>query len=461
MEYRQKPLVFVVFGITGDLSHRKILPALYNLLEKNHLPQAFKIVGVTRQEYSVEQLYKDFAVRHDGKYSTGTLQTLQDATSIATLDMSDLNSYVSLRENLERVSAELGDNASRIYYLSIPPQAFIDVVNRLGESGHNHAFKNEIAAPRLLIEKPFGYDLSSAKTLVEAASMHFSEDQLYRIDHYLAKETAQNILTFRFNNPLFQTIWNARHIDQISITAYESIGIEGRANFYEQTGALRDLLQSHLLQLLALVTMEQPGTLDSSGIRRAKRRLLESITPIAAGEVSSKATRGQYQGYRAEVRNPQSTTETYARLALDIDNEQWRGVAITLETGKALAEKKSQITIRFRTAEAQSGTNTLTFRLQPQEGITLSLQAKKPGLGNDTDVVEMAFDYASTFQTGSAEAYERVIVDAIRGDQSLFLSSEEVIACWQIVENVMEKWQHSETDLQFYEIGDTPEHILS
>lgn len=459
MDYREKPLLLVVFGITGDLAHRKILPALYRLLERGDLPKKFSVVGVTRQNYSVERLYDDFSKRCEGGCNPDILHRLQAATSLHTLDMTNEASYVSLREALEKYSVELGEGIRRVYYLSIPAQAFIGVIDMLGSSGHSDTFPNESEPPRLLIEKPFGYDLASAKALVDAATAHYSEDQLYRIDHYLAKETAQNILTFRFNNPLFQTIWNARHIDRITITAYESIGIEGRANFYEQTGALRDFIQSHLLQLLALITMEQPGTLDSQGIRRAKRRLLESVTPISSDAVPKQAIRGQYVGYRDEVKNPESNTETFAKLFLEIDNEQWRGTAIELATGKALAERDSQIAVHFRPAHEHIGSNTLIFRLQPSEGITLTLEAKTPGLGNSTKTVDMAFDYATSFGTSSAEAYERVIVDALRGDQSLFLSSEEVLACWQVVENVIQNWQSSSQDIEFYETGANPAGI--
>lgn len=456
-----RPLLFVIFGVTGDLSHRKILPAMYRLIQSGNLPSAFKIVGVTRQEYSVEQLYADFEQRYEEPCDKGVLQKLHDATTIATLNMTSDDSYISLRQTLERMSVTLGNNVSRIYYLSIPAQAFIDVIQRLGTTGHNVAFNNETSAPRLLVEKPFGYDLPSAKVLLEAAAAYFSEDQLFRIDHYLAKETAQNILTFRFDNPLFQTIWNARHIDAITVNAYETIGIEGRVNFYEQTGALRDIIQSHLLQLLALITMEEPGNLDSDGIRRAKRRLLESITPISREKVTTLALRGQYKGYRDEVQNTSSNTETFARLNLEIDNEQWRGTRIVLESGKALAEKNSQIAVHFRAAHEQPGSNTLLFRLQPQEGITLTLEAKAPGLGSETKVVDMAFDYVESFGNVSGEAYERVIVDAIRGDQSLFLSSEEVVASWQIVENVIEKWRENGSDLVLYERGAQPDDLKS
>jgi len=459
MEYRDKPLLLVIFGITGDLAHRKILPALYRLLERGDLPEKFSVVGVTRQEYTVDKLYEDFSRRCGSECDGDVLAKLRAATTLQTLDMEVEQSYSALRDALETASSQLGQNAHRVYYLSIPAQAFIGVIDHLGRSGHSDSFANEVEPPKLLIEKPFGYDLASAKALVDAATAHYSEEQLYRIDHYLAKETAQNILTFRFNNPLFQTIWSTKHIDRISISAYESIGIEGRKNFYEQTGALRDVIQSHLLQLLALITMEQPGTLDSAGIRRAKRRLLDAITPIAPEAVQTSAVRGQYEGYRDEVQNPTSSTETFAKLSLEIDNEQWRGVAVEVAAGKALSERSSQIAVHFRAAHEQPGSNTLLFRLQPSEGITLTLEAKTPGLGSDTEVVDMTFDYATAFETQNAEAYERVIVDALRGDQSLFLSSEEVLTCWQIVENVIHEWQSSDQKLIPYVQDSKPAEI--
>lgn len=453
MEYRDRPLLLVIFGITGDLAHRKILPALYHLLERGDLPKEFAIIGVTRQQYSTDKLYADFAERFDGAVDPDVLSGLRSATTITTLDMTDGNAYIELKDVLETASASLGAHTNRLYYLSIPAQAFSTVIQHLGSAGHNERFANESSLPRLLIEKPFGYDTASAQLLIDAAAAYFDEAQLYRIDHYLAKETAQNILVFRFNNPLFRSIWNTRHIERICITAYETIGIEGRANFYEQTGALRDIVQSHLLQLLALITMEQPAKLDGEHIRRAKRRLLDDVIPISADQVANKTVRGQYDGYRDEVANQSSNTETFARLQLEIDNEQWRGTTLELEAGKALSERVSQIIVHFRDTDDTADSNTLVFRLQPQEGITLTLEAKTPGLSNRTEVVNMAFDYAAAFGEARAEAYERVIVDAIRGDQSLFLSSEEVLACWKIVENVLDAWRDTADDMVIYAPG--------
>jgi glucose-6-phosphate 1-dehydrogenase len=322
----------------------------------------------------------------------------------------------------------------------------------LGATKHNEPFHEDADRPRILVEKPFGYDMTSAKALLDVTTQNFGEEQTFRIDHYLAKETAQNILTFRFQNPLFQSLWNAHYIRSIRISAFETIGIEGRAHFYENTGALRDFVQPHLLQLLALITMENPGPLDSHSIHRAKLRLLDSVCTIEASEVPARALRGQYASYREEVANPTSTTETFARLNVAIDNEQWRGVDVVLETGKGLSERYTEVHVTFKAADTSGNTNTLIFRLQPREGITVLLRAKQPGLQNDTEQVEMDFDYSRSFGATS-EAYERVIIDAMRGDQSLFASSAEVLSSWRVVEHVLQQWGEHGEDLRIYPVG--------
>ena len=455
---KKTPLLLVIFGITGDLAHRKLLPALYSLVEKGLFPRQFRVVGVTRQEYSSEQLYADFEKNCKTACDPKVVQTLKQATSIITMPLNQATAYVDLCSSLEKISVSLG-SPTRLYYLSIPAQAFTDIITQLGETGHATPLGNETAVPRLLVEKPFGYNLASAEALIAAAAQHFTDEQIYRIDHYLAKETAQNILTFRFDNALFENSWNARFIKSIEVTMYETIGIEGRAHFYEQTGALRDLLQSHLLQLLALVTMENPGAADSSSFHRAKLRLLESITPIQADAVSTNTFRGQYETYRKEVDNTESITETFARLKLVIDNEKWRGTAIVLETGKAMAIKESQIIVTFRQPDQTIPENQLIFHIQPHEGITLTLQAKRPGLSSETETVNMNFDYHETFGDRQAEAYQRVIIDAVRGDQSLFLSSQEVLASWRIVEHVMRQWQTDGSSLHIYPNGSSPKDL--
>lgn len=455
-----KPLLFIIFGISGDLAHRKLLPALYQLYRRGDLPDNFQVVGITRKHYTTTDLFQDFAKYLPEEHPlTATAEALKDHITIVENSLESDADYKDLRNLLEAASESLGEGSNRIYYLSIPAQAFQTVVTHLGETGHNQTFTSESVQPRLLVEKPFGYDTASAQALIDAANTYFDESQLYRIDHYLAKETAQNILTFRFQNPLFRSIWSSQHIDSIRITAHEAIGIEGRAHFYEQTGALRDFLQSHLLQVLALVTMEQPGELTSESIHRSKLRLLQSITPLQEHDLPAKAKRGQYDSYRKEVGSETTNTETFARLYLSIDNEQWRGTEIQLETGKALSHRDSQVTIHFRADNPSLGSNTLIFRLQPHEGITLNLQAKTPGLGNETETVDMEFNYAGSFGENSAEAYERVIIDAVRGDQSLFASGQEVMTSWNIVEEVLKYWQTTGDDLVIYPSGSAPQDL--
>lgn len=452
MDYRDKSLVLVIFGVTGDLAKRKLLPALYHLHSKKLLPESFKIVGISRSDVTVDAIYEPVKERisHKG-YDETIMDEVKQATTMVQLDMHKTADFEALHDRLKEITEDFGPGVSRLYYLSIPAQACVEVVKQLGATNHDAPFADDADQPRVLIEKPFGHDVASAQELVDVLEANFGEQQTFRIDHYLAKETAQNILTFRFRNPLFQSIWNARHIEKIHIAAHETIGIEGRSDFYEQTGALRDILQSHLMQLMALITMEAPAKLDSVNIHKAKLRVLESVEPIVAHDVAAKAFRAQYDTYESEIGH-KTGTETFARLHLSIDNEQWRGVDICLETGKALANKATEITVYFRGTSEDAQANALIFRIQPREGITLLLQAKQPGLHDDTDVVEMDFDYDKSFGN-SVDAYERVIVDAIRGDQALFASAPEVMASWHIVEHVLRHWTNSEHDIQIYESG--------
>lgn len=455
-EAPQQPLVLVIFGITGDLSQRKLLPALFQLAKNGDLSPATHIIGVSRREVEREAVYEQL-VQFVGteEYDQATAAWLLERTEMRQMDINVQDDYQALLQRIRVVEGELGHGASRLYYLSVPPQAMSDIVHRLGQTGHNEPLKGG-DLPRLLVEKPFGYDFESAQALIRVTSEHFHEDQIYRIDHYLAKETVQNMLTFRFQNPLFQAVWNGKHIEYISVVAHEKIGIEGRAAFYEQTGALRDLVQSHLLQLLAVATMEKPIEFTSSAIHAQKLALLRDIKPIPAREVTARATRGQYIGYRDEVDNALSKIETFARVELTIDNDTWQGVPVSIETGKSLAEKLTEVTVCFKQSDpAADARNKLVFRIQPTEGITLQLQAKQPGITSQTQVVDMDFDYTRSFTHRPAEAYERVIVDAIRGDQTLFASSDEVLTSWRILENVLSAWSRDAEDLVLYEQGST------
>jgi len=456
-ERLKRPLVLVIFGITGDLAQRKLLPALYQLAKAQELPEKLHIIGVSRRDVSEDTVFErlaEFVGAAD--YDAAVEQRMRDRTEIRQMDLVDPGAYRQLLERVQTLEAEAGELGSRLYYLSIPSQAFTPIIRLLGETGHNAPLANSQELPRLLIEKPFGYDLASARELVGVLGEHFSEGQVYRIDHYVAKETVQNILTFRFKNPLFESIWNNMHIDHVGVVAHEKIDIEGRADFYEQTGALRDFIQNHLLQLLSIVTMARPRSFTSEEIHQQKLTLLEAIKPVAPDDVPQMTVRGQYEGYRDEVGNPDSTIETFAQVNLWIDNSQWAGVPVRLESGKALQEKLTEISVCFRQPDdAPDDENKLVFRIQPKEGITLHLQIKQPGIQNITNGADMEFDYARSFNQRPAEAYERVIVDAIRGDQTLFATSAEVIRSWEIVEHVLEQWSRSDAGLISYAKGST------
>jgi glucose-6-phosphate 1-dehydrogenase len=454
-EQLRQPLLLVIFGITGDLAQRKLLPALYQLAKAGELPDNTRIVGVSRRAVDKTYVYQSVqSFVGETDYDSVYEAWLTERTEMRQMDLSDKAEYEQLLAYLQTVEQALGDGASRLYYLSIPAQAFMGIVRLLGETGHNAPLPGGRDAPRLLIEKPFGHDEASAKELIRVVDEHFGEGQAYRIDHYLAKETAQNILTFRFQNPLFETVWNNRHIASISVVTHETIGIEGRTEFYEQTGALRDLIQSHLLQLLAITTMDKPEKLESEHIHVQKLALLRAVVPIVEAEVGSKTLRGQYEGYRAEVANPTSRVETFARLNLHIDNDTWRGVEIVVETGKALEARFTEVTVTFKQpSDATHEPNKLVFRIFPKEGISLDLQAKRPGIQNITENVEMQFNYAHSFAGRPAEAYERVIVDAMRGDQTLFATADEVLASWHIVEHVLQEWSKSDVNLHPYPVG--------
>lgn len=451
-----QPTSLVIFGITGDLAKRKVLPALYHLIKDNLLPEQMALIGTSRRELSIDELLSDVelcVLETDKVCDPEALRQFRERLRVVQLDPVNGADYERLASLLDEIETEQGVCMNRLYYLSIPPQVYGPIVRQLGEHGLNGSCRHGTAASRLLIEKPFGYDLASAEALIVETAEHFQEDQLFRIDHYLAKETAQNILTFRHHNPLFADVWDHNHIQSLAITAAEHIGIEGRANFYEQVGALRDLIQSHLLQLLSLTTMELPAEGDSAkAIHTAKQQLLASIEPIDAS--GGAVMRAQYDGYRDEVGNAESTTETYVSLQLAIDNDRWRGVPITLTTGKALAAKRTDITICFGAMHEEP--NKLTFRLQPNEGIDIELRVKKPGYEHRLQTAAMDFSYHQAFDDhGHPDAYERVLVDAVRGDRTLFATSEEVRLSWRILQPVLDAWSQSSDDLQFYAVGST------
>lgn len=437
------PSVLVIFGITGDLSRRKVLPALYHLLKNGLLHDKTVILGVSRRQIEADELLRttELCVLEDSKVCDPVvLGRLHKMLRMHQMDMAKGTDFEALRTRLDDIEHEMQTCLSRLYYLAVPPSSYQQMVEQLGSHGLNAGCQHGVLS-RLLIEKPFGSDLASAERLIACLTEQFEEEQIFRIDHYMAKETAQNILAFRFNNPLFESLWNNRHITRIAIEASEQIGIEGRANFYEGVGALRDIIQSHLLQLLALVAMEPPADDSSASIHAARLQVLRAIQPADPKQAAAL----QYEGYRQEVDNADSTTETFASLTLAINTDRWRGVPVRMRTGKNLADKRTAVVITFDSEDA-TPPNHFRIYLQPTEGISVGVRVKQPGFEHKLETAEMEFSYARSFGTepGHPDAYERVMVDAIRGDRTLFTSSDEVVAAWRIVQPLLTAWQNEQ-----------------
>ena len=455
MSDQSDPTIIVIFGISGDLAGRKVLPALYRLLKHNLLPNKCRIIGTSRQEITVDKILDKIELsilETDNDCDPAVLKRFKEIFEVIQFDPSDEKGYALLKNRLDKIEVDEGVCLNRLFYLAIPPAAYLPIVRLLGKNNLSGSCQHNKAKSRLLIEKPFGYDLDSAKRLIKQTNRFFKEDQILRIDHYLAKETAQNILAFRRHNPLFCNIWQNNYISKVTIRALETLGIEGRVGFYESTGALRDIIQSHLLQLMAISAMELPDDINSSNqIHQQKIKLLNKVV---IGKLTKQSIlRGQYTSYREEVNNPKSNTETYVLLKFGINNKRWANTPFILETGKAMAKKTTDVTIDFAMAHERNR-NQLTIRIQPNEGIDIKLFAKKPGFSNTVEPTIMDFSYESAFKDQARpDAYERVMVDALRGDQSLFASDKEVIRSWQILQPILDKWQRSSDDLMIYPNG--------
>ena len=421
----QTPTILIIVGISGDLAKRKLLPAIGQLAAVGVLPPKLKIIGITRQpDVNPADLIK----------GATNEAYLADNLSIFQMDLAAADDYTRLNNRITELEAAFGYAAQRLYYLSVPPQVSYPIIELLGTSGLASAPNT-----KLLLEKPFGVDLASARELIEHINHHFKPDQVYRIDHYLAKEMAQNLIVFREGNSLFKRAWNKDFIESITVTASEKIGIEGRAGFYESTGALRDLVQSHLLQLTALTLMETPqaGHLDEVPARRlAALRQLK----LANEQVLQAARRGQYDTYADEAKNPGSVVETFVDLSLQSSDPRWSGVTIRLVTGKALAEKTTEIRIAYK-KDQDYESNELILRLQPDEGIELCLWTKAPGYERKLERHALKFRYEDHFDE-LPEAYERVFLDAINSNHTLFATSEEVLETWRILAPVQAAWDN-------------------
>jgi glucose-6-phosphate 1-dehydrogenase len=456
----------VIFGATGDLAHRKLLPALYNLAHDGALPERFEMIGVARrgqededfQDMARQSIERFSRRRPDPRVLDGLLADMRYVPG----SFDDDQVYSELDRTLHDFDERAGQELNRIFYLSTAPQFFPVIAGKLGTAGLNRA---ENAQTRIVIEKPFGYDLESARKLNDEVLSEFDESQVFRIDHYLGKETVQNLMALRFANALFEPVWNRNFVDHAEITAAEDIGIEGRAGYYEGAGALRDLVQNHMMQLLALLTMEPPASFNADRVRDEKLKVLEAIVPPSVEEVATMAVRAQYgpgveggvpvPGYREEEGvAAHSRTETYAALRLHVSNWRWAGVPFYLRTGKRLARKVTEIAVTLKPvphlAFQSSGSvgvqsNQIILTVQPDEGVSVSLGAKIPGPQMRIRPVNMEFRYGTSFLSESPEAYERLILDAMRGDATLFTRGDEIEALWGIIDPILTAWHEDTT----------------
>ncbi len=461
-----RPTALVIFGATGDLAHRKLLPALYNLAHEGALPERFELVGVARRdqehddfrEMARESIERFSRRRPDAKVLTGLIEEMRYVPGA----FDDDEVYAQLHKVLRDFDQRAGQELNHVFYLSTAPQFFPVIAGKLGAAGLNRA---RDAETRIVIEKPFGYDLASARALNAEVLDVFDESQVFRIDHYLGKETVQNLMALRFANALFEPVWNRNFIDYVQITAAEDIGIGGRAGYYEGAGALRDLVQNHMMQLLALLTMEPPTAFDADRVRDEKLKVLEAIVPPAVSDVPAMAVRAQYGpgtvggkrvvGYHEEDGvAANSRTETYAALRLHVSNWRWAGVPFYLRTGKQLARKITEIVVTLKPvphlAFQSRGSvgvqaNQITLTLQPDEGVSVSLGAKIPGAQMRIRPVNMEFRYGTSFMSESPEAYERLILDAMRGDATLFTRGDEIEALWAIIDPILTAWHEDTT----------------
>jgi glucose-6-phosphate 1-dehydrogenase len=453
------PAVMVIFGASGDLTARKLMPALYNLALNRYLPSGFSVVGVANTPFSQEEFraHMGDAVQKFSRsqpVDRAVWQSLTEGLSYVPMSFDDLDGYGRLAKELERFDLERGTNGNRVFYFATLPQFFPVIVERLGTSGIAQAGEGW---KRLIVEKPFGHDLQTARELNRVIHSVFTEQQVYRIDHYLGKETVQNVMVFRFANGIFEPIWNRRYVDHVQITVAEDIGIERRGKYYERAGALRDIFQNHLLQLLSIAAMEAPANFDADTVRDEKVKVLKSIHAI---DVHNDLVRGQYgpgwvggqqvPGYRQEPDvSPESTTETYVTVRLKIDNWRWADTPFYLRTGKRLPSRASEIAIQFKNAPHQPFAktaiqgltpNVLVMRIQPHEGASLKIAAKIPGPVMRMRTVNMDFFYGSSFLVESPDAYERLLLDCLLGDPTLFAREDEVERAWALVDSVEAVW---------------------
>lgn len=459
------PCILVIFGATGDLTARKLMPALYNLARDGQLPAHFVCVGFARREKSHEMFRKEMydAVNKFSRVKPvddNLWKTFSQQLFYHQSEFDDDAGYDKLHQVLKGFDITFGTKGNRVFYLSTQPSYFPDVIQRLSLHGLIYPIEDTQYWSRVIIEKPFGHDLKSAVELQGIITRYLNENQIYRIDHYLGKETVQNILVLRFANAVFESVWNNNYIDHVQITAAEDIGIGTRGRFWEEAGMLRDIVQNHMMQLLSLMAMEPPNSLKADAIRNEKVKVLESIRPFPLTHMDSYAIRGQYgpgvvngeavKGYSQEDNvSPESQVETYVALKLFIDNWRWAGVPFYLRAGKRLAKRATEIAITFKnapdllfqTAQNRNNPNVLVIRIQPDEGVSLGMNCKIPGLPSPLLPVKMDFRYGSYFGITPPDAYERLICDCMSGDSTLFARSDEVMASWKLFTPLLRHWE--------------------
>jgi glucose-6-phosphate 1-dehydrogenase len=461
------PTIFVIFGITGDLAHRKLLPALLSLYVKKLLPPRFAIIGFSRRQFSREEfreLIRSNLNIQQGQFNEEDIKHFLDHMTYEQGYFDSPIAYSRLADRLKKIDDAWGQCSNKLFHLSVPPNLYEGILKELANSGLTVPCDDLSGWTRVLIEKPFGNDIETAKSLDKLLGKLFKEEQIFRIDHYLAKEALQNIIAFRFTNPIFEALWSNEYIDKVHIKLYEKIGLEGRGAFYDPIGAIKDVGQNHMLQMLALVAMDQPKSMKSVDIRKERFKILSSLKKLTAKQVSNNLIRAQYNGYLNEKGvGQQSRTETYFLLNVKIDNKRWNGVPFYLENGKALSETKTEIDIYFKAGniykkgkKTKAGDvneqNILTFRIQPDEGIKIKFFVKTPGYGFDTEPKTLKFKYSDVANFSVIKNdYERLINDAFIGDQTLFASTGEIMASWEYVTPILQNLD--KVPLNIYEKG--------
>jgi glucose-6-phosphate 1-dehydrogenase len=478
LERTAEPCIVVIFGASGDLTKRKLVPALYRLVQHRLLPAEFAIVGLARTEMNDEEFrakMREAVVEFSEEKTIDeeVWQSFAQGLFYLTADIGDADDYQKLGELLERVDRERGTGGNRLFYLSVAPRFYAPAVEHLGQTGLTKP--KDGSWVRVIIEKPFGSDLESARLLNQQIHEHLHESQIYRIDHYLGKETVQNLLAFRFANGIFEPLWNRHYIDHVQITNAESVGVEGRGGYYETAGVIRDMIQNHVFQVLSLVAMEPPAHLGSEAVRDEKIKAMTAARDFTPERVKAECVRGQYgpgsidgkpvPGYRQEEGvAPDSTTETYAMLTMYFDNWRWAGVPFYIRSGKRLPKRVTEIAIQFQAAphqlfgeEAmeQVTPNQLIIRIQPDEGISLRFAVKVPGQITHIRDVNMDFRYGTSFGVQLAEAYERLLLDCILGDSTLYARKDMTERGWEIVMPILEYWAATKNEVSFpnYEAG--------